>query len=193
MALDSTVTLDIWYSAEGGYLIIVNCLSRLRPLMLVALPERVIQAWRRSMTSLGRYLRAPDNELQVLPMSRTQNPPSAKGRYDSTNSPSDEHREWDEETGEQFEEIDLGGLSMARTRGHHPAGLSFMQDPYMLGHNSRTIGVSSWTIVGPSEKKPTKKRKGGSSCSSEGSGEIQVTVEVSMRSSPRTTSWTRRK
>ncbi|KAM7184887.1 hypothetical protein V8F20_012024 [Naviculisporaceae sp. PSN 640] len=185
----SAVSLNIWYSSEGAYLIMINCLSRLRPLMLVILPERLIEIWRRTMTSCGRFLRAPDNELEVLPISGIHNLSPKKGRNNSHNSPVNEHRAWDEETGGPLEEIDLGALRRPTTRGHHPVSLSFMEDPYMLGPNSRTIGVSSWTIVGPSEERPVKGRNGGSS-SSEGTGEIQVTVEVSMRTNPRTSCWT---
>ncbi|KAM7183868.1 hypothetical protein V8F33_013319 [Rhypophila sp. PSN 637] len=200
--LDSTyssVGLSLWYSTEGAWYIMINCLSRLRPLMLVLLPKRFVNTWGRCMTWLGRVLRIPDTDPEDLRLPQTtmirKSSSATKGTSTNNNSPNpifNEDHEWNDDNVGTLGELELG-LSKARTRprGHaHHGSLSFMDDPYMLGPNSRTIGVSSWTIVGPSsstevlsEVERTRGRSG------DRRGEIQVTVEVSMRTNPRTKSW----
>lgn len=143
------------------------------------------------MTSLGILLRAPDTE-SILPVSRLEDGSSGKGTRACDSSPINEDGEWDKETTGKIAEIGLG-LSRSLTKGKGkgcPISMSLLEDPYMLGHNSKTIGVSSWTVVGPSRDNRSvgERDQGGDS---PGTGEIQVTVEVSMRTNPRTKSWTR--
>lgn len=176
--IDAGVQLSIWYSVEAGYYIMANCLSRLRPLIVKVMPQWFINSWRRLMTSLGGVLRAPHLGLDVLP-ARSQDHSVLKDTTHASHQNNEvDHREWGESTAE------LGQIDSLRNRTvmGQLVSMSFMDDPYLLGPNSKTVGVSSWTIVGRSREERDHR-------SLVEEGDIQVTVEVSMRTNPRTRSW----
>jgi len=170
---DTGVSLSVWYSVEAGYYIMANCLSRIRPLLLLLLPKSFIKLWRTSMTSLGGLLRAPHFVLRDHHPSRKDTTTSTQPRR--TNGV--DHRKWDAEALGEIE-----GVQTKMVTGRL-VSMSFMDDPYMLGHNSKLVGVSSWSIVrGPGPVSPEPSRAG--------DREIQVTVEVSTSTNIRPLGWT---
>lgn len=87
-----------------------------------------------------------------------------------------DHREWDGEAAE-LEKLDGIGLETKTVMGMLVI-MSYMDDQYLLGHNSRSVGISSWSIVRGQGPMPSSSRVESESAPA-GDGEIHVTVEVS--------------